>query len=198
MKKLMVVGMLLVAGVVSADQKIDTSKPFYVYSERGSRDNHGCPSGWMGSAKSMKMNPNYTVGPKEGLSCIRIDYDLTKDPEVQWAGIYWMTPCDNWGTKANAGFDLTGYKKLTFWAKGTGYIDKFGVGGITGQTEEGDTLDVSVDGVDLTPEWKQYTIDLKGQDLSHIIGPFVFAANVDSNYTLKAVTIMLDEIRFEK
>lgn len=54
------------------------------------------------------------------------------------------------------------------------------MGGITGQTEEGDSADEYIERIELTPEWKQYTIDLQDVDLSHIIGGFVFAASADT------------------
>jgi hypothetical protein len=94
---------------------------------------------------------------------------------------------------------LTGYKKLVFWArgeKGGETIDKFFTGGISGQTEEGDSDEASVSPVSLTKEWKEYTIDLTGLDLSHIIGGFGFAANADANPN--GVVMYVDEIRYEK
>jgi hypothetical protein len=70
------------------------------------------------------------------------------------------------------------------------------LGGITGQTEDGDSDEASISPVELTKEWKKYTIDLKGVDLSHIIGGFGFAANSDVNPD--GFTIYLDEIQLEK
>jgi hypothetical protein len=35
----------------------------------------------------------------------------------QWGGVVWQHPANDWGD-ANGGFNLTGAKKLTFWARG--------------------------------------------------------------------------------
>ena len=49
--------------------------------------------------------------------------------------------------------------------------------------------------MELTNQWKQYTIDLKGKDLSNIIGGFAWAGSKDDNPD--GFTIYLDDIRFE-
>ena len=94
---------------------------------------------------------------------------------------------------------MSGYKQLVFWARGESgseVVDKFFIGGITGQTEEGDSDEASVSPVELTKDWKEYTIDLTGLDLSHIIGGFGMAANAEVNP--KGFTIYVDEIRLVK
>ena len=47
----------------------------------------------------------------------------------------------------------------------------------------------------LTQEWKQYTIDLRGKDLSYMIGGFCWATNADVNP--EGATFYLDEIKYE-
>jgi hypothetical protein len=42
---------------------------------------------------------------------------------------------------------------------------------------------------------KQYAIDLKGKDMSYIIGGFAWATNADVNPD--GATVYLDEIKFE-
>jgi hypothetical protein len=94
------------------------------------------------------------------------------------------------------GFDLSKATKLTFWArgaKGGERIEEFKVGGIMGEYSDSDSTSISP--VILTPEWTQYTIDLKGKDLSYIIGGFCWATNVDVNPT--GATFYLDEIKYE-
>jgi hypothetical protein len=107
-------------------------------------------------------------------------------------------PANNWGDK-KGGYDLSEYKKLTFMArgeKGGEYIDKFLVGGITGQTEEGDSGESYTDAIELTTAWKKYEIDLKDVDMTHVIGGFGFAINGDMNP--QGATIYLDEIMYTK
>lgn len=129
---------------------------------------------------------------------IQIRYTAERKQGAGWAGIYWQHPANNWGDK-KGGFDLSAYKKLKFQARGENggeVVDKFFIGGITGQTEEGDTDEASLATVELTKDMKEYEIDLNGLDLSHIIGGFGVAMNADANPN--GFTIYLDNIRLEK
>jgi hypothetical protein len=129
---------------------------------------------------------------------IQIRYTAERKQGAGWAGIYWQHPANNWGDK-KGGFDLSAYKKMKFRARGENggeVIDKFFIGGITGQTEEGDTDEASLATVELTKDMKEYEIDLNGLDLSHIIGGFGVAANADANPN--GFTIYLDDVRLEK
>ena len=193
MKKLIMASVVVLTSVVCFGA---TPKGSYVYKDGGSREHMGfIPSGWMGSFRSLKMNPNWTQEPHSAPTCIRIEYNVNKDTETAWAGIYWQTPANNWGDK-KGGYDLTGYKRLSFWARGTGYIGTFGFGGINGTIELGDLDEARIEAVDLTPEWKEYVIDLKGLDLSHVIGGFYFSTSAE--YNSKNVVLMLDDIHYEK
>lgn len=209
---------LVSSSLCAADKEKDMKKGtpvsgdvFYIFTERGSRLNHYIPSGWMGDYGDLKFNqgwkekvqkPKGAKKPKTGEAkdetCIQVKYTGERKQGAGWAGIYWQHPANNWGDK-RGGYDLTGYKKLVFWGRGEAggeTIDKFFIGGITGQTEEGDSDEASVSPVELTKEWKEYTIDLTGLDLSHIIGGFGMAANAEVNPN--GFTIYLDEIRLEK
>ena len=87
-------------------------------------------------------------------------------------------------------------RKLTFWArgeKGGERIEEFKMGGISGPYP--DSATASIGPLILTPEWKQYAIDLVGKDLSHVIGGFAWSANLDNNPN--GCTFYLDEIRYE-
>ena len=171
------------------------SMPFYIYVDRGSINNHFIPSGWMGDYGDIRYDAGDSVDPYLGNSCIKIVYSGKGSQGARWAGIYWQNPANNWGT-VDAGFDLSKAEKLTFWAKGEKggeRIEEFKVGGIMGEYSDSDLAVIGP--VILTPEWKQYTIDLKGKDMSYIIGVFVWATNVDVNP--EGATFYLDEIRFE-
>jgi len=215
------VGMLFASllGAADASVKKDSRKlgdVFYIYTDRGSRLNHYIPSGWMGDYGDLKLNPAWGEGvkkPEKGMSkedvqavkskedkdtCIQIKYTAERKQGAGWAGIYWQHPANNWGDK-RGGFDLTKFRKLSFWArgeKGGEVVDKFFIGGITGQTEEGDSDEAAISPVELTKDWKKYEIDLAGLDLSHIIGGFGFAANGDANPD--GFTIYIDEIKLAR
>ena len=174
--------------------------PFYVYADGGSLDNHFIPSGWMpnaGTAKDIKFDPNWKNMPFSGNSCIRIEYhDVSGN---KWAGIFWQNPANNWGTVPNAGYNLNGATKLTFWArgeKGGEIINEFKVGGISNGAYP-DSDSASIVFVQLEKDWKKYEIDLRGKDLSYIIGGFCWATNLEANDP-EGIVFYLDEIRFEK
>jgi hypothetical protein len=223
--KTIVSAMLLAAGLMATGMAM-AEKPaakkaagaaedtFYIFSDRGSRLNHFIPSGWMGDYGDLKMNQGWVKGnapakkkeAKEGEAaagpaedtCIQIKYSAERKQGNGWAGIYWQHPANNWGDK-RGGFDLSAYSKMSFMAKGEQggeVIDKFFIGGITGQTEEGDSDEASVSPVTLTKDWKKYEISLKGLDMSHIIGGFGFAANADANPS--GFTLYVDDVKLEK
>ena len=132
----------------------------------------------------------------EGKTCIKVVYDVACSKQGQkWAGIFWLNPANNWGNR-KGGFNLNGAEKLTFWAhgeKGGERIEEFKVGGITGDYPDTDMA--SIGPVILTPEWRQYSIDLRGKDLSYISGGFSWATNVDVNPN--GCTFYLDNIQYE-
>ncbi len=185
-----------------ADLKEDvlrTNFPFYVYADTSSLDNHFVPSGWMPAtaARDLKVNIAHGDNALSGDTCIRIEYK--NNSGTRWAGIYWQNPPNNWGTIPGAGFDLRGATKLTFWARGENggeVINEFKMGGIS-SGEYIDSDSASAGPIQLTKEWRKYEIDLRGKDLSYIIGGFAWATNIDVNDP-EGVVFYLDEIKYEK
>ena len=169
--------------------------PFYVYTEKGSIENHYIPSGWMGDYADMKLDVGSQNDPYFGSTCIEIQYLNRASQGARWAGIYWQNPPNNWGT-ADGGLDLSKATKLTFWArgeKGDEKIEEFKIGGIMNEYSDSDSAGIGP--VKLTKEWKQYTIDLTGKDLSYIIGGFCWSASLDINPD--GLVFYLDEIKYE-
>lgn len=169
--------------------------PFAVYVENASKDNHFAPSGWMGDYGDIKLNLASTEMPRSGNTCIKITYSAKMSQGAGWMGIFWQQPANNWGDK-KGGYNLTGAKKLTFWARGANggeKIAEFKMGGITGEYPDSDSQ--SMGPVELTKEWKQYSLDLEGRDLSYIIGGFCFAASKDDNPN--GFIIYIDDVIFE-
>lgn len=149
----------------------------------------------MGDYGDMKCDEGWTKDACSRKTCIRIGYSAKKAQGAGWAGMYWQEPANNWGN-VPGGFDLTGAKRLTFWVKGEKggeVIAEFKIGGIQG--EFSDSTSVSIGPVVLTPEWKQYTIDLKTENLSRIIGGFAFVLNAAENPD--GAVFYLDDIIYE-
>jgi hypothetical protein len=108
-----------------------------------------------------------------------------------WAGVYWQHPDNNWGDQPG-GLDLRGLTALTFYARGEhgGEKLRFLTGGITGP--HGDTLTKRSIHATLTTTWQRYAIDLRGADLSRVVGPFGWTASQTNNPT--GASFYLDDI----
>ena len=154
------------------------------------------PSGWMGDWGDISLDDACTDNPHSEPTCIKITYSAAKSQGKGWAGIYWQYPDSNWGDNPE-GRDLTGATKLTFWARGEkgGEKAEFKVGGITGKYPDSIQPPVSTGVIVLSDKWQQYTIDLTGKDLSHVIGGFCWVTNKHQNPY--GCTIYLDDIKFE-
>lgn len=187
------VSLIAVSLHAAVEKKADA---FYVYADKGAKVNHFAPSGWMGDYGDLKLDDASKEDPADGTSAIKITYTAKATQGANWTGIFWQHPANNWGDKAG-GFDLSGFKKLTFWArgaKGGEMIKEFGVGGITG--EHGDSDSVRGESVTLTKEWKKYQINIQEANMTKVVGGFVWAASRDENPD--GFTMYLDEIRFER
>ncbi len=171
-------------------------KGFPVYVDSSYFKNHYIPSGWMGDYGDMRINPNWKENVHSRKSCIKITYSAAAKQGNGWAGMYWQNPENNWGMRKGGGYDLSPAKKLTFWArgeKGGEMIREFKMGGISGAYPDSDSS--SIGPLVLTPEWKEYTIDLEGMDLSYIIGGFCWVASAMDNPD--GMTFYLDDIAYE-
>ena len=149
----------------------------------------------MPNGKCLSLDDIWQQDCHGGKTCVKIVYDIDCSREDhKWAGIFWLNPADNWGRR-KGGFNLTGAKELSFWAKGEKggeRIEEFKVGGITGDYPD---TDMAVIGpVILSNEWREYTIDLRGKDLSYISGGFSWSTNVDVNP--EQCVFYLDDVRF--
>jgi hypothetical protein len=169
-------------------------KPFYVYTDVGTKDNHYSPYGMMGDISALTIEQGSYENPHSGKTCIKVMYD--PKGSSGWSGMYWTEPANNWGDKG-FGFNLTGAERISFWARGEEggeIISNFIMGGIQGkQTEDSDSR--AVGPIELSSEWKQYFIYIEGSDLSNIIGGFCFTITKTNN--LMGATFYLDDIVYE-
>jgi len=156
-------------------------------------------SGWMGDGKSgtkyVQLIEACKTNPHSPPYCIKITY--TPGPK-KWAGIYWQNKPDNWGDKPGENFSKSGYKKLTFRARGENgsEVVEFKAGDIDAPGKKfKDSFKVSTGKIILEKEWKQYTLNLEGKDLSSVIGGFCWVASYTSNPD--GLTFYLDDIYYE-
>jgi hypothetical protein len=179
------------APIATAKPPATTPLPFTVYAEAEAPAGQVfVPSGYMGNTAAIKANERYTVKPHSGKTCMQWQYNA-KD---NWGGVVWQSPANDWGDVAG-GKNLTGATKLTFWARGEqgGEVVTFLCGVINRDKPFFDTVQTKLDKVALTPDWKQYTIDLKGKDLTRIKTGFGWTLAAEG----KPVTFYLDDIRYE-
>jgi hypothetical protein len=172
--------------------------PYYVYKDSDYPENHYTPSGYMGDTDDVSMDEACDTKPFSGLTCIRVAY--TPNGNNKWAGVYWLHPANFWGEEPlPAGetlYNLTGYNKLLFCARAEkACTAEFLAGGV--DKPYGDSLkEKRKITVKLSADWKEYTIDLKGADLSAIVGGFGFSTARTANP--KGAVFFLDEVRYVK
>ncbi len=147
------------------------------------------PSGYMGKADAIKVSET-TDNPHSGPSAMKAQYTAPGD----WGGVAWQSPADDWGDKPG-GYNLTGAKKLTFWARGAkgGEAVNFSFGVLDASKKYPDSDKGETGIVKLSPDWEQYTIGLTGKDLSQIKTGFCWVVTGKG----EPVTFYLDDIRFE-
>ena len=179
---------LRVKAVVNQDAGQQADLPFIVFDEPGDNATYA-PSGWMGSTDAIKVNENCQTDPKFGSHCIECSYSKTDN----WGGVVWLSPDGDWGDQPG-GLDLTGAKKWTFWARGLngGEEVKFGFGLLGREKKYFDTGKDELD-IQLTKEWKEYSVDLSDKDLSRIKTGFYWTVAGQG----KPVTFFVDRIMFD-
>lgn len=158
------------------------------------------------------MNEAWTDNPYAGINCIRCTFESRYD---NWGGWYFMNGVlitndetvikPNWGNFPNAGINLSGATKLTFWARGDqgGERVEFFALGVGRDPDTGrpvtlypdSSRKVSSGTITLSKKWKQYKIRLRGRNLSYVLGGFGWSTNALNNL-YRDITFYLDDIRY--
>jgi hypothetical protein len=136
------------------------------------------PSGWMGEYTALKIE-NSTVRPHFGPYSQMLSYQPKSSGEG-WAAVAWQFPQNNWGERPGKNLSANHYRSVTVWARGvpdskTHMLPKiqFKAGGNTNPDKTKypyqASFEVVGDFISLTDDWKQYSLDLSGQDLSQVI-----------------------------
>ncbi len=184
----------------------------YVYSDFSAMNNNFTQKAKIGSGTASfvyDMDENAS-GAYRGRSAILCRVNINS---LNWGG--WMflngylpkgetVPRINFGQVPNDGLDLTGATKLTFMAKGDkgGETVEFFTAGLGYDGEYGNRIAPYPDSskkhklfVKLTRDWKKYTINLDGANLSNVgCGFGLVVSGVDRQ---GETMFYLDEIRFE-
>ena len=186
----------------------------YVYREFGDTENHYTQKAKMAGLDDslvLDMDENWRENPASGESCIRCT-QITRPGD--WGGWLFLNgwlaegktvPQLNDGSTAGQSMDLSGAEALTFLARGEKGGEKvefftcgFGYDGEWGtqyaavpDSEKKKTLGF----ITLTPEWTEYTIDLKKADLSRVTCGFGYVLSGEESGASENV-FYLDEICF--
>jgi hypothetical protein len=191
-------------------------RTFDVYTDADAAGNHFPARGSVaaGNPKDvLPMDEIYPFDPHAGIHCIECRFTPAAG---SWSGWYFMSgvltgnmtqPGLNWGTYPDAGVNLSGASALTFWSRGAAGGERvqffaLGVGwnvesGAPEQAYPDSSPRAATDVITLTPEWKQYSIDLQGKDLRYVLGGFGWVATSAEN-TNGTATFYLDDIRYDK
>jgi hypothetical protein len=167
--------------------------PLIVYGESGDTQPY-VPSGWMGDAKSIRLDPTHMENPFAGKTSLRCEFAAN----MGWGAVAWQHPAQDWGDQ-RGGFDLSAAKRLVFYARGEtgGEEVSFSFGMIGPEKKYFDTAKRSLGKVKLTRDWKRYEIrldDLPTQEnLTRIKTGFVWS--VASNG--RPIIFYLDDVRWE-
>lgn len=190
-------------------------KTFDVYSDLSAAGNHFVTLGKMSSSgdeDKVEINPGYTSDRYAGSTCIE-NRLYTNSNGNNWGGFYFLNgvlegeetqPKANWGDYPDAGVNLSGAKRFSFWAKGKNGGElveffAFGVGtGTVTKPYPDSSKKISLGNQKLTKSWKKYTSrDLSKQNLSYVLGGFGWAASAGKN-NKKDIAFYLDDIKYDK
>ena len=141
--------------------------PAIVYGEGGT-SGFWAASGLMPPQNALTIDAQCATQPHSGKTCMKISYNSGGD----WAGIVWQNPENDWDNNSPGGYDLTGAKSLSFWARGDegGEKVKISMGGpLTGKYPN--TSSAELGEIVLTTKWKEHRLSLEGKDLRRIKNP---------------------------
>ena len=190
---------------------------FNIYTDSHAAGNHFHARGRMSSPGDEdavpSMNEASIDNPHSGITCIKATF---KSRGRNWGGWYFMNgvlqgaetaPKENWGDYPDAGIDLQGATKVTFWARGEQGGERveffcLGVGrdpntGVPIRPYPDSSPKVSIGYVTLSTKWKQYIIDLSEKDLSHVLGGFGWVTKASQNND-QDIAFCIDDIRYDK
>ena len=169
--------------------------PFYVYRDYNAPENHGAPSGWMGDYRDLSVDMNCVTNPYSGSSCIAFRYSARGSRYANMAGVIWQCPANN-GGDIDGGLNLSGARKVTFWARAEpqdSIVASFLFGGTLGLYP--DTDKAALHDVVLTTNWARYEIDLADCDLTYVSSFFGWVASRFQNQ--EGMSLYLDDIMIE-
>jgi hypothetical protein len=143
---------------------------------------------------------DYKEDKQSGQSSLKIRFIY---PPEQWCGVAVASKEDYWGETPGPSFDMQGYKRLVFWARGEkgGEVIQVKVG-IAGDKPFGDSTKIalSTPRIRLDRKWTEYSLDLDAadEDLKRIITPFVVVSSQSYNPGDDSTSFYIDNVYYAK
>jgi hypothetical protein len=179
-----------------------------IYVDGDSAGNAWVSRGLLWSGQSdLTLDEYCEDSPHSGVHCARVRF--TPGSVGAWKGYAFLNgtltadqriPTPDFGTSPTAGIDVTGARKITFWARSksptpaTVEFFAFGIGHPSAPYRDS-APKISLPPITLTSDWKEYTISIPTNlSLTRVIGPFGFVASQTRNPT--AVEFDIDDISF--
>lgn len=144
-----------------------------------------------GGTDSLTVDPFSKEAPHSGNICARVTYDSSTET---WAALFIQATGD-WRRGPGIGLDLRGATTLSFAARGArgGEAVTFGYGYEPDRSGTADSSR-SRESLILGDEWRRFSMDLRGKDLSSISG--LFSLRLDGEDNPGGATIYIDDIRY--
>ncbi len=159
---------------------------------------------------AVAVNGSWTVNPRRGATALRCEFEDL--PGENYGGFYLLngvlqgddtSPQLNFGEIPDAGVDLSGTVRLTFWARGEngGEQIEFFLAGVgwdppTQFPDSSSRHPPQGTRTTLSANWQQYSIEgLAARDLSYVLGGFGWVA--DDTHNPGGAVFYLDDIEYE-
>jgi hypothetical protein len=147
----------------------------------------------------LTLEPASRERPHSGPSCYKLVY---RPAGKRWAAVAWQFPENNWGDQKGKDLGGLGFTTLSVW--GRGMPDREGRYP-TIQFKAGDNTapakryhaSFAVEGefMTLTGEWTEFTLDLRGRDLSNVVSAFTVVIRAQ-DHGQGGATFFLDTITY--
>jgi hypothetical protein len=156
------------------------------------------PKGLMPTEDGLAQSAKYAKSPHQGMFCYRAVVDLRNDP---WKAVAFL-PKGLWrpAEKINV-LERIGARKgdriaLRYWARSPDRVTiQIKVGG-----GDGDSMIIprATKWLALTPDWRMYTLELSGTDLSGLITGLTCVIDREHNPGKEVAEFHLDEVYFTR
>jgi hypothetical protein len=177
---------LLAAPPTPADKPAASKFPFAIYEDWSATPTYA-PTGRFGPIGTIIMNLKCPDDPHGGKTCIKVEFTA----KTGRGGAVWVDPPGDMGDRPG-GQNMKGAGAISFWARGAKGGEKvsFGYGYIGSSKKYFDSSMDLLRDVELTAEWKEYTIPLDGKDVTQIKSAFYWQAEAQPT----PVVFYLDDI----